>query len=321
MNMVLHRIAVALSAAVFAASAFAAYPERPVKVINGFAPGGGSDILLRAILPALSDKLGQPMVVDYKVGAGGNVAIESVARSAPDGYTILMGFAGLATAPALVAKLPFDPIKDLAPISLVGIVPNVLAVYPGVPVNSVKELVAYAKANPGKLNFSSPGTGTTQHLVAEMFKLAAGIDMVHVPYKGGGQAQADVVSGVAQLNFNVVPTSLAMIRAGKLKAFAVTGRTRSEALPDVPTMIESGYANFTAVTWNGLLAPAGTPRDIIQKLNEVVVSVMKTPAMKEQLAKLGQEAAWNTPEEFAAFLREETEKWKKVIPAAGIKPQ
>ena len=310
-----------VAALAFASSAFAAYPDRPVKVVNGFAPGGGSDILLRAILPAMSEKLGQPMVVDYKVGAGGNVAIESVAKSAPDGYTLLMGFAGLATAPSLIAKLPFDPIKDLAPISLVGTVPNVLAVYPGVPANSVKDLVAFAKANPGTLNFTSPGNGTTQHLVAEMFKLAAGIDMVHVPYKGGGQAQADVVSGVAQLNFNVVPTSLAMIRAGKLRALAVTGRTRSEALPDVPTMIESGFANFTAVTWNGFLAPAGTPRDIIQKLNEVVVGVMRTPEMKEQLAKLGQEAAWNTPEEFAAFLRDETEKWKKVIPAAGLKPQ
>jgi len=318
--MVLRRIAVALSAAAFAASAIAAYPDKPVKVVNGFAPGGGSDILLRAILPALSDRLGQPMVVDYKLGAGGNLAIETVAKAAPDGYTVLMGFAGLATAPALFAKLPFDPIKDFAPISLVGIVPNVLAVYPGVPANSVKELVAYAKANPGKLNFSSPGNGTTQHLVAEMFKLAAGIDMVHVPYKGGGQAQADVVSGVAQLNFNVVPTSLGMIRAGKLKAFAVTGRTRSEALPEVPTMIESGYPGFTAVTWNGFLAPAGTPRDIIQKLNEVVVGVMRTMEMKEQLAKIGQEAAWNTPEEFAAFLRNETEKWRKVIPAAGLKP-
>lgn len=305
----------------FASSAFAVYPDHPVKVVNGFAPGGGSDILLRAILPALSEKLGQQLVVDYKVGAGGNLAIETVAKAPADGYTILMGFAGLATAPALFAKLPFDPIRDFAPISLVGIVPNVLAVYPGVPANSVKELVAYAKANPGKLNFSSPGTGTTQHLVAEMFKLAAGIDMVHVPYKGGGQAQADVVSGQTQLNFNVVPTSLAMIRAGKLKAFAVTGRTRSEALPDVPTMIESGYPDFTAVTWNGFLAPAGTPRDIIAKLNDVVVSVMKTSAMKEQLAKIGQETAWNTPEEFAAFLREETEKWKKVIPAAGLKPQ
>lgn len=318
--MILRRIAVALSAAAFAASAIAAYPDKPVKVVNGFAPGGGSDILLRAILPALSDRLGQPMVVDYKLGAGGNLAIETVAKAAPDGYTVLMGFAGLATAPALFAKLPFDPIKDFAPISLVGIVPNVLAVYPGVPANSVKELVAYAKANPGKLNFSSPGNGTTQHLVAEMFKLAAGIDMVHVPYKGGGQAQADVVSGVAQLNFNVVPTSLGMIRAGKLKAFAVTGRTRSEALPEVPTMIESGYPGFTAVTWNGFLAPAGTPRDIIQKLNEVVVGVMRTMEMKEQLAKIGQEAAWNTPEEFAAFLRNETEKWRKVIPAAGLKP-
>ena len=304
-----------------AAPAQAVYPDRPVKIVNGFAPGGGSDILLRAIVPAISEKLGQPLVIDYKVGAGGNVAIDTVARATPDGYTLLMGFAGLTTAPFLNAKLTFDPLKDLAPISLVGIVPNVLAVNPGVPVNSVKELVAYAKANPGKLNFSSPGNGTTQHLLGEMFKLAAGIDMVHVPYTGGGQAQADVVSGVAQLNFNVVPTSLAMIRGGRLKAFAVTSRTRSEALPDVPTMIESGFPGFSAVTWNGILAPAGTPREAIQKANEAIVAAMRTTKMKEQLAKLGQEVAWNTPEEFAAFLREETERWRRVIPAAGLKAQ
>lgn len=307
--------------ALLAAPGFAAFPDRPVKVINGFAPGGGSDILLRAIVPAISERLGQPMVIDYKVGAGGNVAIETVARAASDGYTVLMGFAGLTTAPFLNAKLPFDPLKDLAPISLVGVVPNVLAVHPGVPVNSVKELVAYAKANPGKLNFSSPGNGTTQHLIAEMFKLAAGIDMVHVPYKGGGQAQADVLSGVAQLNFNVVPTSLSMIRAGKLKAFAVTSRRRSEALPEVPTMIESGYPDVVAVTWNGILAPTGTPREAIQKLNDAIVAAMRTPEMKEQLAKIGQEAAWTTPEEFANFLREETERWRRVIPASGLRPQ
>ncbi len=311
----------AITCLIAAAPAQAVYPDRPLRIVNGFAPGGGSDILLRALIPAISEKLGQPLVIDYKVGAGGNLAIDTVARATPDGYTLLMGFAGLTTAPFLNAKLTFDPLKDLAPISLVGVVPNVLAVYPGVPVNSVKELVAYAKANPGKLNFSSPGNGTTQHLIGEMFKLAAGVNMVHVPYKGGGQAQADVVSGVVQLNFNVVPTSLAMIRGGKLKAFAITGRTRSEALPEVPTMIESGFPGFSAVTWNGILAPAGTPREAIQKANEAIVAAMRTTQMKEQLAKLGQEVAWTTPEEFAAFLREETERWGRVIPAAGLKAQ
>ena len=297
------------------------FPDKPIRIVNGFAAGGGSDILLRALLPAFSEKLGQPLVVDYRVGAGGNVAIEAVTKAAPDGYTLLMGFAGLATAPFLNAKLAFDPIKDLAPVTLVGVVPNVLMVHPAVPVKSVRDFVAYARANPGKLNFTSPGAGTTQHLVGELFKLAAGIDMVHIPYKGGGQAQADVVGGQAQSLFNVVPTALPMIRADKLRAIAVTGQTRSEALPEVPTMIEAGYPGVTAVTWNGILAPAGTPREIVARLNAAMVSVLRTAEMKEQLAKLGQEVAWSTPDEFAQFLRDETEKWRKVIAEAGLKAQ
>ena len=297
------------------------FPDKPIRIVNGFAAGGGSDILLRALLPAFSEKLGQPLVVDYRVGAGGNVAIEAVTRAAPDGYTLLMGFAGLATAPFLNAKLPFDPLKDLAPVTLVGVVPNVLMVHPALPVKSVRDFVAYARANPGKLNFTSPGAGTTQHLVGELFKLAAGIDMVHIPYKGGGQAQADVVGGQAQSLFNVVPTALPMIRADKLRAIAVTGQTRSEALPEVPTMIEAGYPGVTAVTWNGILAPAGTPREIVARLNAAMVSVLRTAEMKEQLAKLGQEVAWSTPDEFAQFLRDETEKWRKVIASAGLKAQ
>lgn len=316
----LTRLLAVLVAGSLAGAAFA-FPDKPIRIVNGFAAGGGSDILLRALLPAFAEKLGQPIVVDYRVGAGGNVAIEAVTRAAPDGYTLLMGFAGLATAPFLNAKLAFDPIKDLLPVTLVGIVPNVLMVHPSVPVKSAREFVAYAKANPGKLNFTSPGSGTTQHLVGELFKLAAGIDMVHIPYKGGGQAQADVVGGLAQSLFNVVPSALPMIRADKLRAIAVTGKTRSEALPEVPTMIEAGYPGVTAVTWNGILAPAGTPREIVAKLNEAMVGVLRTPEIKEQLAKLGQEVAWSTPEEFAAFLRDETEKWRKVIAATGIKAQ
>ena len=316
----LTRLLAVLVSGSLAGAAFA-FPDKPIRIVNGFAAGGGSDILLRALLPAFTEKLGQPIVVDYRVGAGGNVAIEAVTKAAPDGYTLLMGFAGLATAPFLNARLAFDPIKDLAPVTLVGIVPNVLMVHPSVPVKSVREFVAYAKAHPGKLNFTSPGSGTTQHLVGELFKLAAGIDMVHIPYKGGGQAQADVVGGQAQSLFNVVPSALPMIRADKLRAIAVTGKTRSEALPEVPTMIEAGYPSVTAVTWNGILAPTGTPREIVAKLNEAMVSVLRTPEMKEQLAKLGQEVAWSTPEEFAAFLRDETEKWRKVIFATGIKAQ
>ena len=318
--MVLNRVFSVLFAGVLCGSALS-FPDKPIRIVNGFAAGGGSDILLRALLPAFSEKLGQPIVVDYRVGAGGNVAIEAVARAAPDGYTLLMGFAGLATAPFLNAKLAFDPIKDLAPVTLVGIVPNVLMVHPAVPIKSVRDFVAYARANPGRLNFTSPGAGTTQHLVGELFKVAAGIEMVHIPYKGGGQAQADVVGGQAQSLFNVLPVGLPMIRADKLRAIAVTGKTRSEALPEVPTMIEAGFPAVTAVTWNGILAPAGTPREVVAKLNEAMVSVLRTPEMKEQLARLGQEVAWSTPDEFALFLREETEKWRRVIAAAGLKAQ
>ena len=318
--MVLNRVFSVLFAGVLCGSALS-FPDKPIRIVNGFAAGGGSNILLRALLPAFSEKLGQPIVVDYRVGAGGNVAIEAVARAAPDGYTLLMGFAGLATAPFLNAKLAFDPIKDLAPVTLVGIVPNVLMVHPAVPIKSVRDFVAYARANPGRLNFTSPGAGTTQHLVGELFKVAAGIEMVHIPYKGGGQAQADVVGGQAQSLFNVLPVGLPMIRADKLRAIAVTGKTRSEALPEVPTMIEAGFPAVTAVTWNGILAPAGTPREVVAKLNEAMVSVLRTPEMKEQLARLGQEVAWSTPDEFALFLREETEKWRRVIAAAGLKAQ
>lgn len=318
--MCLTRFVVTVIALLFAGAA-SAFPDKPIRIVNGFAAGGGSDILLRAILPAFSEKLGVPIVIDYKLGAGGNLAMEAVAKSPADGYTLLMGAPALATSPSLYANLTFDPLKDFAPISLVGIVQNVLVVHPSVPAESVRELVAYAKARPGKLNFTSPGGGSTQHLAAELFKLSAGIDMVHIPYKGGAQAQGDVVGGQAELTFNVVPSALPLIRAGRLRALAVTGRTRSEALSEVPTMIEAGVPGFTAFTWNGILAPAGTPREVIAKLAEALVGAMKTPEMKEQLAKIGQEAAWSTPEEFSAFLREETDKWRKVIPAAGLKAQ
>lgn len=303
------------------AGSAAAFPDKPVRIVNGFAAGGGSDILLRAIVPAFSARLGQQILIDYKVGAGGILAMETVARATADGYTLLMGAPGLATSPSLNANLTFDPLKDFAPISLVGIVQNVLVVHPSIPANSAAELAAYIKSRPGKINFTSPGGGTTQHLAGELYKLSAGLDMVHIPYKGGAQAQADVVGGQAELTFNVVPSALPLIRAGKLRALAVTGRQRAAALPDVPTMVESGYANFTAFTWNGILAPAGTPRSVIMALHEALVGALKTTEMQEQLAKLGQESAWSTPEEFGAFLREETEKWRKVIPAAGLKPQ
>ncbi len=298
------------------------FPDKPLRVVHGFAPGGGADIFLRTILPKFSENLGQQVVVDYRTGAGGNLAMDAVAKAPPDGYTLLMGTPGLAINPSLYDKLPFDPLKDLQPISLIGSVPNALIVNPAVAAGNVQELIAMAKAYPGKLNYASSGTGTSLHLAAELFRISAGgLDMVHIPYKGGGQAQADVMGGQAHLMFNVLPSALPQIKAGRLKALAVTGPTRSESLPGVPTMIEAGLAGYTATTWNGILTTAGVPREAVTKLNDALVRAMKAPEMKELLAKIGQDPLWSTPEEFAAFLREETEKWRKVIKATGLKAQ
>jgi len=315
------RILVCAISVLAAGIALGAFPDKPLRIVQAFSAGGGSDIFLRTILPKFSENLGQPIVVDYRPGAGGNLAIDAVAKASPDGYTLLMGFPGLATHPSLYEKLPFDPLRDLAPVSLVGSVANVLVVNADVPAGSVRELVALAKSQPGKLNYASPGQGTTQHLAAELFRLTAGIDVMHIPYKGGGQAQTDVAGGQAQMMFNVVPSALPLIRAGKLKALAVTGKTRAESLPEVPTMIEAGVPGYSAITWNGILTTAGTPKEVVAKLNDALVRTMKTAEMKDALAKLGQEVAWSTPEEFAAFLREETEKWRKVIQARGLKAQ
>jgi len=299
----------------------AAYPDHPIKVVNGFAAGGGSDILLRTIIPAISENLGQQIIVEYRTGAGGNLAMEAVAKAAPDGYTLLMGTPGLATNPSLYANLPFDPQKAFAPISLVGTVPNVLMVNPELPAKSVSELVALAKRTPGKLNYASPGVGTSLHLAGELFKLDTGTDIVHVAYKGGSQAQTDVMGGQVQMMFNVLPSALPQIQAGKLRALAVTSTTRAASLPDVPTMVEAGVPGYSAITWNGLLAPAGTPPEVIARLNDAIVKAMRSPDMKALLTKIGQDPAWSTPEEFASFLRDETAKWTKVIKATGIQPQ
>ena len=315
------RFALSLVFVVFFGAVSAAYPDKPVKVVQAFAAGGGSDILLRAILPKFSEYLGQPVVPDYRTGANGNVAMEAVARAPADGYTLLMGFPGLAVNPSLYEGMTVQPLRDFAPVGLIGSVPNVLVVHPAVPADSVRQLVELLKKQPGKLNYASPGSGSTQHLAAELFRLTAGVEMTHIPYKGGGQAQTDVVGGQAQMMFNVLPSALPLVKAGKLKALAVADKNRSAALPDVPTMIESGVAGHTATTWNGLLAPAATPREVVAKLNDALVRALRTKETAEALAKLGQDIAPSTPEEFGAFLREETEKWQKVIKATGVKAQ
>jgi tripartite-type tricarboxylate transporter receptor subunit TctC len=298
-----------------------AYPDQPVKVVNGFAAGGGTDLLLRTLLPRMGEILGQQLIIDYRPAAGGNLAMDIVSKAAPDGYTLLMGSPGLATNPSLYRELSFNPLRDFAPITLIGTVQNVLVVHPSLPVRSVAELVALARKEPGKLDYASPGYGTSLHLAAELFKTAEDIDIVHVPYKGGLQAVTDVLAGKPEMMFNVLPSALSYIQAGKLRALAVTGATRAAVLPDVPTMIEAGVPNYTAFTWNGLLAPAATPRPIIDTINAAVARALKDPLVLEGYARIGQDPACGTPEEFAQLLRDETAKWTRVIKAANIQPQ
>ncbi|HSI02611.1 MAG TPA: tripartite tricarboxylate transporter substrate binding protein [Reyranella sp.] len=297
------------------------FPDKPIKVVNGFAPGGGTDLLLRTLLPRLGEILGQQLIIDYRAAAGGNLAMEIVAKAPADGYTLLMGSPGLATNKFLYKELSFDPAKDFAPISLIGTVPNVLVVNPAVPANSVAELVALAKKEPGKLNFASPGYGTSLHLSAELFKASEKIDIVHVPYKGGAPAMNDVLAGKPEMMFQVLGAALPYIESGKLKALAVTSAERAPVLPNVPTMIEAGVKDYTAITWNGLLAPAGTPRPILEKIHGAIVQAFKDPAVLEGYRKIGQFPAVDTPAEFQKLIRDETEKWSRVTREANIQPQ
>ena len=307
--------------AAFAAGVSAqAYPTKPIRIVVPFPAGGTTDVLARAAAQKLAETLGQPAVVDNRPGAGGNIGAELVAKSAPDGYTLLMGTVGThAINPGLYPKLPYDHVKDFAPVILVAGVPNVLVINPALPVNSVPELIAYAKANPGKLNFASSGNGTSIHLSAELFKTMAGVQMTHVPYKGSAPALQDLVGGQVQLMFDNLPSSLALIKGGKLKALAVTSSTRAAALPDVPTLAESGLPGFEASSWFGLLAPAGTPPPVIAKLNGEIAKWLATPEAKEKLLAQGANAAGGTAEEFAQFIAAETAKWQKVVKESGAK--
>jgi tripartite-type tricarboxylate transporter receptor subunit TctC len=294
------------------------WPDKPVRIIHGFAAGGGADLLIRAIQPKATELLGQQIIIDYKTGAGGNLAMETVAHAAPDGYTLLLGTPGLAINPSLYKNLSFDPLKAFAPIALVGVVQNVLIVNPKVQATSVAELVALMKARPGKMNIASSGYGTSLHLAGELFKLSTGTEAQHIAYKGSNQAITDVMSGQVEMMFNVLPSTLPFIQDGRVRALAVTGATRAPSLPDVPTMIEAGVPNYTATTWNGILAPAGTPKAIIDRLNDVFVRAVQSPEVKAEFAKIGQDALTSTPEEFSKLLGDETAKWTKVIETAHI---
>jgi tripartite-type tricarboxylate transporter receptor subunit TctC len=301
------------------------WPSRPVKIVVPFAPGGTTDILARAIAPELSNAFGQPFIVDNRAGAGGNVGAEIVAKSPGDGYTLLMGTVGThGINKALYAKLPYDPQKDFVPVTLVAGVPNVMVVNAerarALNINTVNDFIKYARANPGKLNMASSGNGTSIHLAGELFKSMTGIFMTHIPYRGSGPALMDMVAGNMDVMFDNLPSSMAQIKAGKLKALAVTSAQRSAALPDVPTIEEAaGLKGFEASSWFGLLAPAGTPMDIVNRIQHEVAKSLNTPAIKEKLLAQGAIPSGNTPDEFKRMIDAEHRKWAKVVKESGAK--
>jgi len=305
-------------AAPLASAQSATYPTKPIRLVVPFPPAGTTDILARAVAQKLSETWGQQVVVDNHPGAGGNIGSDIVAKASPDGYTLLMGTVGThAINPSLYAKMPYDHVKDFAPVILVAGVPNVLVVNPSLPVKSVPELIAYGKANPGKLNFASSGNGTSIHLSGELFKTMTGIEMTHVPYKGSSPALTDLMGGQVQLMFDNLPSSLSFIKAGKLRALAVTSAERSATLPELPTLAESGLPGFEASSWFGILAPAGTPKAIVDKINGAVAAWLATPEAKEKLLSQGAISAGGSPDAFAKHIASETAKWAKVVKASG----
>ena len=307
-------------ALIFAATASAqSFPTKPIKIIGPFPAGGTVDFFARVISTKLSDALGQSVLVENRAGAGGNIAAEAVAKAAPDGYTLLMGSEIIAINTSLYSKIGYDPVKDLAPITLVGTVPNILIVHPGLPVNSVNDLIALAKKTPGKISFASTGQGTSTHLSSELFKLMANVDMLHVPYKGGPPAIADLISGQVNMMFINMPTGITHVRSGKAKIIAVSSIKRVSQLPDVPTVDQAGVKGFETSAWSGLYAPAGTPADIINRLNVEVVKILKQPSVREQLMAQGAEPVGDTPEEFSRFTLAEISKWAKIIKISGAK--
>jgi tripartite-type tricarboxylate transporter receptor subunit TctC len=312
------RLALLLLALAFPAWAQDAYPSRPVRFILPFPPGGPTDILGRLISERLTAQLGQPVVTENRGGAGGNVGAEAAAKSAPDGYTIVLVAPSLAISPTLYAKLNYDPVKDLTPISLVATVPNVVLTQSAHPA-TLREFIAAAKAKPGGMNFGSGGSGTSNHLAGELFNILTGAKLTHVPYKGVNLAMQDVLAGRIDFVVIGVPAAAPHVKSGKLRALAVIAPQRLPALPEVPTITEAGLPGFEVTTWYGILAPAGTPRPIIARLNAELVKVMHSPEMKERLAGIGTDAVTSTPEEFAAYIQAEIGKWGDVIRKANLR--
>ena len=298
-----------------------AYPTRPVRVIVPFAPGGPTDVFARLMAQKLSEQMGVQFYVENIAGAGGNIGAGRAAQSSPDGYTLLVNGANHVVNPALYQRVPYDPTKDFDPVTLAVTAPAVLAVNPALPVDTVRDLVALVKAHPGKYSYASPGVGTPPHLVGELFRLSLGLDLVHVPFNGGGPAIASAVAGHTPISFGSTAPAVPLVKDGKLRALAVSTKTRSQALPDVPTMTEAGYPDVAGESWFAVIVPAGTPKDIIALLQREIAQAIAGPDMKERLATLGYEPVASTPEDCAARFRTEIAKWGKVIGEAGIKAQ
>mgnify|MGYP001168635333 FL=1 len=301
-------------------TAHAAYPEKPIRIIVPYPPGGNIDITARTVAPGLAEALGQQVVIDNRGGAGGTIGAELAAKSAPDGYTLLLGSTGtLAASPALYPKLGFDPLKDFAPTSLVSMVPLVMVIHPSIPARTVKEFIALAKARPGRITMASAGSGTSNHLTGELFQSVSGVKLIHVPYKGSGPALVDLMGGQVDVLFDQMSSAIGFIKSGKLHALAVTTLKRTQATHEVPTMDESGLKGFDASTSTGVLLPAATAREIVTKVHAALIKVLRLPATRENFARIGADTLESSPEEFARFMREEIAKWGKVVRDAGVK--
>jgi len=317
-------MAVSLRVALFLCFALAAClaAAQNVRFVVGFTPGGPSDILARALGAKLGETLGQAVIVENRPGAGGNLAAEVVAKSAPDGNTWLLGNNSiLATNQSLYSRLGYDPVKDFAPVALVGVQPNMLVVHPSVPAHSVAELIAYAKQHPGKLNYASTGAGVASHLSAELFKAMAGVDMVHIPYKGSQPALTDVIAGQCQVMFATSASAIPYVKAGRLRALAVTTGQRSATLPDLPTVSEAGVPGFESTTWHGVVVPSATAAPVIERLNRGINAALREQDLRDRLAGLGIEVAGGTPQDFAAYIAREIPKWAKVVKDSGAKAE
>ena len=295
------------------------YPNRTVRIIVPFAPGGSTDVVARILADKLGTDLKQSFVVENRAGAGGNIGADAVAKASPDGYTLLMGTTGvLAINKYLYKEMPFDPERDLAPVSYTSLITNILVVNPQVPAKTVSELVALARAKPGSLTFASSGAGSSTHLSAELFKSMAGVDILHVPYKGSSQAITDLMGGQVTMLFDNAPSSIPFVEQGKLRALAVTSTKRLPNLPDVPTLDEAGVKGYESLSWSGIMAPAGTPKRVIDKLNAAIEKILRDPDVKQRFASLGVDPVGGPPEAFSRHIRAESEKWARVVKTANI---